>query len=267
MKPRFYCEEKLPETPGYFEASGAHLYTVLHEAVQPIARILLVGPFASERHFSYHPWVRWARYLAQRRIEVLRFDYRGIGESTGNLDDMTFGDWSEDARLLSGWLQSRMPKAPLLLHGLEIGAILADRVFRGGVGDALLLWSAPATANEALRSSLRRWAGLEQLYESSENRRTAADYIRRLEQGDAIEVAGYQLSSKLWRDSFDFVLTGEDEAQAPKRPVLSVKLGKEAAPLVKPYLGLNEIADLTWLYEENYLWLSKTATIQAGTAR
>jgi hypothetical protein len=51
----------LLECAGYFTVSGAVLYTVLHEVPDPVARVLLVGPFASERHFSYHPWVRWAR--------------------------------------------------------------------------------------------------------------------------------------------------------------------------------------------------------------
>ena len=77
----------LPEHAGYFEVPGAHLYTVLHEVKDPIARVLLVGSFASQRHNSYLPWVRWARYLAANNIEVLRYDYRGIGESTGNFDE------------------------------------------------------------------------------------------------------------------------------------------------------------------------------------
>lgn len=70
-----------PERAGYFEVPGAHLYTVLHEVKDPIARVLLVGPFASERHNSYIPWVRWARFLAARNIEVLRYDHRGIGRA------------------------------------------------------------------------------------------------------------------------------------------------------------------------------------------
>jgi hypothetical protein len=268
VQSQLHPAKRLPERAGYFEVCGSYLYTVLHEVEDPDARVLLVGPFASERHFSYHPWVRWARYLAQRRIEVLRFDYRGIGESTGSLDKMTFEDWSGDVRLLSGWLQGRTPKVPLLLHGLEIGAILANRVFRAGVGDALLLWSAPANANEALRSSLRCWAGREQLYESSENRRTASEYIQQLEQGNSIEVAGYQWSSRLWLDSFNFVLGSSigDRSPTSERPVQSVKLGKEAAPLIKLHVGINEVTDLSWLYGENFAWLTNALRIQAGAA-
>ena len=78
--------ERLPpgysgRTPGYFPVDGAALYTVLHHVENPVARILLVGSFASERHTSYRPWIQWARYLAARRIEALRFDYRGVGRA------------------------------------------------------------------------------------------------------------------------------------------------------------------------------------------
>jgi Serine aminopeptidase, S33 len=251
----------LLECAGYFTVSGAALYTVLHEVPDPVARVLLVGPFASERHFSYHPWVRWARYLAARGIEVLRYDYRGVGESTGGFEEMGFDHWSEDVEVLADWLSSRSPGVPLLLHGLEIGAILAAGSFKRGLGNALLLWSPPAHANQALRSSLMRWAGLEQLFESAENRRSAADYIRQLEQGLSIEVAGYEWSSSLWRSSFDFHLPAsfQDDGVACetfKRPVKVIKLGREAAPLVKPYLGYDEVKDLSWLYASNFEWVA-----------
>jgi alpha-beta hydrolase superfamily lysophospholipase len=108
---------------------GGHLYTVLHEAEDPVARVLLVGSFAAERHFSYQPWVRWARSLAARQIEVLRYDYRGVGESPGVFEDMTFDHWAEDVQLLAEWLSSRSPRLPLVLHGLEVGAILAGKCF------------------------------------------------------------------------------------------------------------------------------------------
>jgi alpha/beta superfamily hydrolase len=261
----------LVEHAGYFEVSGAHLYTVLHEVAEPVARVLLAGPFASERHNSYLPWVRWARYLAANQIEVLRYDYRGIGESTGVFDEMTFEDWSEDVQLLSGWLSERSPDAPLLLHGLELGAVLTGKAFHEGFGDGLLLWSAPSTANQALRSTLVRWVSLEQIFKRPEDRRTASDYIRELEGGTPQEVEGYCWSTKLWRESFEFALPEElateaSAALAYQRPVRSLKLGKDAVPLAKGGTPAHdEFKDFTSLFAPNLAWIEANLAVQNKT--
>ena len=257
----------LLEEAEYFDVPGAQLYTVLHQVADPLGRVLLVGPFASERHNSYNPWARWARYLAARRFEVLRYDYRGIGESTGVFEEMSFEEWQEDVLLLADKLNQRSPERPLLLHGLEIGAVLAAKAFESGIGDALLLWSPPANANVALRSTLIRWVGLSQLLRYSEERRTAADNIRQLEQGSPIEVEGYAWSPRLWRDSFQCELppgmTDEESASLQySRPVRIAVLGADAAPLAKKGMvgGAEEIKDLDWLYAANFQWLNQALT-------
>jgi len=258
------------EHAGYFSVSGAHLYTVLHEARDPVAQVLLIGPFASERHNSYLPWVRWARYLAERRIDVSRFDYRGIGESTGAFEEMTFASWCEDVAVLADWLRSRPAKLPLVLHGLEIGALLAAKAFHNGAGDALLLWSPPANAHQALRSTLLRWVGLEHLYKPSEEVRPAAEYIRLLEQGTFVEVEGYQWSSSLWQDSSAInlpapIIDDTTATSAYGRPVRIVKLDKKAAPLVKGgFVGYDEAKDFDWLFAPNSDWIASVASRGQG---
>ena len=261
----------LLEQAEYFEVPGAHLYTVLHSVANPVARVLLVGSFASERQNSFGAWARWARFLATKQIEVLRYDYRGIGESTGVFGELTFEDWHEDALLLAEWLKRRSPKAPFILHGLEVGAILAGKLFEAGVGDAMLLWSPPVTANAALRATLLRWVGLEQLLRYSEERSTAGDRIRGLEQGLPTEVEGYEWSPKLWQDSFTFELPLDmsDEACASQRygrPVKITNLKADAAPLAKKGMvgGGDEIRDLSWLYLSAFEWMHTILATPAG---
>jgi alpha/beta superfamily hydrolase len=265
-----HTDSTLLERAGYFSVSGAHLYTVLHEVPDPLARVLLVGPFASERHNSYLPWVRWARYLAARQIEVLRYDYRGIGESTGIFEELSFTQWSEDVALLADWLKQRSAHTPLVLHGLELGGLLAANAFDQGIGDAVLLWSPPASAHQALRSTLMRWVGLEHLYKPADEVKSASAYIRELEQGASIEVEGYQWTSGLWRDSFQLRLPASmtDDATATlayQKPVKIVKLDRQAAPLVKGgFVGYDEAKDFNWLFSPNEAWITACA---AGAQR
>ncbi len=252
------------EQTGYFEVAGDHLYTVLHEAPSPLARVLLVSPFASERSRAYLPLVRWARYLALHGVEVLRFDHRGVGESTGEFERFSFSDWMDDVTQLSAWMQKRTPKIPFVLHGLGVGAILAGKAFHEGIGDGLLLWAPPANANVVLHSALMNWVTLQKFLKSVDERKPLAHYLGQLEIEGRVEVNGYLWSLDLWRESFSVELPPSLCAQvtataAYNKPVKIVSLGREAVPLVRGGItGYEESNDLNWLYSAGFEWMGST---------
>lgn len=259
---------RLREQPGYFEIAGEHLYTVFHQVEAPIARVLLIGPFASSRYHSYIPWVRWARYLAAKGIEVLRFDYRGVGESTGTFERMGFSHWMDDIAKLSAWLKAQSPDAPMILHGLGLGALFAGRAFHEGTGDGLILWSPPTNANAALRPILINWVMLQKLGKRAEEHKPLSHYIEQFETVGFLEVNGYVWSQQLWRDSFDLNLPGgmsdaDCAALAYDRPVNIVTLGKDTTPLLKEGVaGYEEAKDFDWLFLANFNWITSILAVR-----
>jgi len=135
-------------------------------------------------------------FLAAKGIEVLRYDYRGVGEQyPGRFEDMTFESWADDVQCLSAWLRKRGEDVPLVLHGLEMGGVLAGRAFDGrSVADALLLLvSACPNANQVLRSTLQRWIGPQQLLKSPRNAGPLVSlFSSSSSMGRAVEIEGYR---------------------------------------------------------------------------
>ena len=117
---------------------------------------VICPPLFLEHTRTQYALRRLAISLAESGQHVLRFDYRGTGDSFGDLDDVTVSDWVEDVGLAvqEGLHVSGSQKVRLL--GVRAGALFAASF--AGSSDAverLVLWD-PVPDGAAYLQQLRR---------------------------------------------------------------------------------------------------------------
>lgn len=141
-------ESKRPQTPlkpyPYQEIEAAYENTragiklagtlTVPKSGGPFPAVLLItGSGAQDRDetiLGHKPFLVLADYLTRRGIAVLRVDDRGVGGSTGNLQDAISLDFAEDVRAGVEWLKGRkeINAAQIGLIGHSEGALIAARV-------------------------------------------------------------------------------------------------------------------------------------------
>ncbi len=196
------------EVGRYLERGALQTYVVEHCPERPKkVVVVLAGPMSLERSCGYLTWVRWARTLACNGFVVVRFDYSGVGESTGAFAEQTFDTWGDDLRAVVGAARRRYPDSRLFINGLRLGALLGQAV--DGC-DGLLAWDPPANGRVMLSDMLRRKLTADYV-ERVSNRGTYEGYVRALESGALLEVEGYPWSGSLWSSA-------DRHAFAPRGP-------------------------------------------------
>ena len=182
------------------DASG-QLHVVHHRARgEPRGGLVLCGPIGAERERSYRTLVDIARAVAADGFDALRFDYRGMGESTGNFEDYCLSDWRRDVETCIPLIRERLSDRPLGLWGVRAGALLASEVFATGVGAGVMLCA--ATDGQAhLMDILRRSLVADMLARPGKRRSTRDEIVAAMERGEVVNVDGYPWSKRLWQDA------------------------------------------------------------------
>lgn len=186
------------ERPFYLDHRGEHLYVVRHAAggARPRASVVLAGPMTLERSHGYLTWTRWARNLAANGFDVYRFDYRGVGESSGDFTQQTFANWQEDLEAVVAHARATS-RGRVVVLGLRLGALLGRKVFDSHAADAFIAWDPPTGGTAMLMDMLRRKLAADYM-EFGGERKTRDEYVRELEAGATIEVEGYPWTGGLW---------------------------------------------------------------------
>jgi pimeloyl-ACP methyl ester carboxylesterase len=138
----------------HFGSGPEPLFGTYHPAEfqrTPSRGVLLCNPFGEEAIRAHRIFRVLAARLAREGIHVLRFDYFGTGDSSGESPEGTPGRWQKDVRSAHDELVRRSNASQVVWVGLRYGANLALAASARPVKLArLILWDPLLNGREYL---------------------------------------------------------------------------------------------------------------------
>ena len=112
-----------------FKSNGKRIVGFLHipEGKPKVPGVLLCHGFTGTKSESHFIFTKLARNLAENGIAVLRFDFRGSGDSEGKFEEMTLETEMTDGERAIEYLIKRkeVMKENIGVVGLSMGAVTA----------------------------------------------------------------------------------------------------------------------------------------------
>jgi len=140
--------------PIFFGTAPKSLFGVYHPPKAAQARsvgVVLCYPFGQEYMRAHRAFRQMALLLSKAGFHVLRFDYYGTGDSSGDAMDVSLAQWVEDARTAADELKEQAEISRVAFVGLRLGAAIAALAAEGRDDVAqVALWDAAVTGKAYL---------------------------------------------------------------------------------------------------------------------
>jgi len=220
----------MTETAYFLPLGDERLFAFLHRPPGACrGGAVLCAPLAEEKLWSHRVFVSFARELAARGYAVLRFDFRGEGDSDRAFEDSDLDTRLEDTAAAIDELKRQVPDVKqVALVGLRLGATIAAAVaVRRDEVDRLVLWDPVIDGADYMQSVLRtnlmaQMAIHRKVIESREQ------LVERLDRGETVNVEGYRVSGPLFRGVSGLRLT--ELLDSRRLPTQVVSITPRAAP-------------------------------------
>lgn len=148
------------QEPIIFENNGQRIFGTIHvpggDDRALFSVVVMLHGLMGQRIETHQLFVKAARRFASEGILVLRFDFRGCGESEGSFEELTIKGQISDALAAIRLIRQRrdVRSSSIALLGFSLGGAVAASV--AGSGNAgvscLVLWSAVADFKRAFYS-------------------------------------------------------------------------------------------------------------------
>ena len=141
------------ERPVELVSEGVRLFAIWHQPAEAhFAPVVFCHPFAEEKRYAHRIFVETARELRRRGFPVLRFDFRGCGDSEG---EFTIAGARSDLRNALRFACHAADTSECTLLGLRLGATLAAEAAAPD-SSGLIMWAPILSGSDYMRQTHRR---------------------------------------------------------------------------------------------------------------
>ncbi|MBK8256283.1 MAG: alpha/beta hydrolase [Polyangiaceae bacterium] len=145
-------------TPFFFGDSSSPLWGVVDEPPAAVERghgVLICPPIGHEYVRCHWALRQVASTLAKQGHHVLRFDWHGVGDSSGSMFQATVARWCEDVHTASRELLDSTGVSSMSIVAVRLGAALAARAAKKVKARAFVVWD-PVVDGASYINSLKR---------------------------------------------------------------------------------------------------------------
>jgi exosortase A-associated hydrolase 2 len=193
-------EQPVTEEAHFLEVSGQRVFAVFSRPQGPAARgVVLCHPLGEEKLWAHRALVAFSRELVARGFAVIRFDFRGEGDSESDFQDSSVETRLEDIAAVVKALRQREPScSDVSLVGLRFGATMAVLSAAGGSDiRGLALWD-PIVDGAAYGQSLLRINLASQLAAHRKVVEGRDKLVDRMTHGETVNIEGYALTGSFY---------------------------------------------------------------------
>ncbi len=120
------------------------------EFAQKVPLVIMYHGFTGYKGENKFLFVQFSRYLCERNIASLRFDFLGSGESDNDFSYMTFSKEVNEAKTILDYALQLPFVSKVIVMGLSMGGAVATQVARERIDDIdkLILWAPAGNMNK-----------------------------------------------------------------------------------------------------------------------
>lgn len=193
------AEDGVSLLPRFLGEEGARFFTLQFSCAEPRAHIVFFPAFCEEMNRCRSLVATQARRFAAAGYACTLVDFLGTGDSQGELVDATLDVWYDNVGQVIETLKGERD-LPLVFWGMRLGGLLAlDYAARSDweVQD-VILWQPVNAAQVYITQMLRQRVASLMVRDLPPE--TTKEIRQRLEEGKAVEIAGYVIRGQLIRD-------------------------------------------------------------------